>query len=58
MAHAYSERRIFLSLLAGKLATFEQMLLTEYMYITRTFSANNFLGGKVFHIKPQLTLIK
>ena len=48
----------FLSLLAGKLATLEQMLLTEYMYITRTFSANNFLGGKVFHIKPQLTLIK
>ena len=47
----------FLSLLAGKLATFEQ-ILTEYMYITRTFSANNFLGGKVFHIKPQLTLIK
>ena len=32
LAHAYFERRIFLSLLAGKLATFEQMLLTEYMY--------------------------
>ena len=48
----------FLSLLAGKLATFEQMLLTEYIYITRTFGANKFLGGKVFHIKPQLTLIK
>ena len=29
MAHAYFERRI--SLLAGKLATFEQMLLTEYI---------------------------
>ena len=28
-AHAYLKHRIFLSLLAGKFATFEQMLLTE-----------------------------
>ena len=28
-AHAYFEHRIFLSFLAGKFATFEQMLLTE-----------------------------
>ena len=31
VAHAYFDGRIFLSLLAGKLATFEQMLLTEQM---------------------------
>ena len=28
-AHAYFEHRIFLSFLAGKFATFEQMLLTK-----------------------------
>ena len=28
-AHAYFKRRIFLSFLAGKFATFEQMLFTE-----------------------------
>ena len=30
-AHAYFEHRIFLSFLAGKFTTFEQMLLTEWM---------------------------
>ena len=29
LAHAYFERRIFLSLLAGNFATFERILLTE-----------------------------
>ena len=34
-AHAYFEHRIFLSFLAGKFATFEQMLLTEPINFSR-----------------------
>ena len=64
MAHAHFDGRIFLSLLAGKLATFEQMLLTEQMgknQSMRTSSARilifKFFGGKSFHLKQPITSI-
>ena len=64
--HAYFGRRIFLSLLAGKFATFEQMLLTDQAaflkWRMRITSARiffkKFFGGKMFYLKQPLARIE
>ena len=53
----------FLSLLAGKFATFEQMLLTEWNWRMPSLSArilyfSKFFGGKVFHLEQPLPWIE
>ena len=61
MAHAYFRRRIFLSLLAGKFAPFEQMLLTEkikkYAYCKRSYFLS-FLAGNWRRLKKSITRAK
>ena len=47
-AHAYLKHRIFLSLLAGKFATFEQMLLTERIKEKLAHAYFCFSSGKSF----------
>ena len=51
----------FLSLLAGKFATFEQMLLTEkitkYAYYNRSYFSK-FFGGKLKTFKQSITRVK
>ena len=63
MAHAYFDGRISLSLLAGKFATFEQMLLTEQMGKIKACVLQapafflKFFGRKGFHLKQPITSI-
>ena len=52
-AHAYFEHTFFLSLLAGKFNTFEQMLLTETIISKNNLARpyfSKFFGGKIENV--------